>query len=74
MNRFTKTLSTLVLVVMVALSLIGCQSTSAPVEVTPEIVVPEAVPVAEVPVVEEPAPVVAPEPEPEPTVEEQPVY
>lgn len=73
-NRFTKTLSTLVLVVMVALSLIGCQSTSAPVEVTPEIVVPEAVPVAEVPVVEEPAPVVAPEPEPEPTVEEQPVY
>ena len=59
---------------MVALSLIGCQSTSAPVEVTPEIVVPEAVPVAEVPVVEEPAPVVAPEPELEPTVEEQPVY
>ncbi|MDD7271913.1 MAG: bifunctional UDP-sugar hydrolase/5'-nucleotidase [Spirochaetales bacterium] len=76
MNRFTKTLSTLVLVVMVALSLIGCQSTSAPVEVVPEIVVPEAVPVAEVPVVEEPAPVVAPEPEPvvEEPAKAEPVY
>ena len=82
MKRFTKTLSTLVLVTMLVLSLVGCQSTSAPVEIVPEIVepaveMPEApAPVVEAPVVETPVveePVVE-----EPVVEEpaaaEPVY
>ena len=54
MNRFTKTLSTLVLVTMLVLSLVGCQSTSAPVEIVPEIVEPVVeLPEAPAPVVEE---------------------
>ena len=60
MKRFSKTLSTVVLAAMLALALIGCQST-APVEAVPEIVVPESVPAVEVPA-----------PAPAPVVEEQP--
>ena len=77
MKRFTKTLSTLVLVTMLVLSLVGCQSTSAPVEIVPEIVepvveLPEApAPVVEAPAVEEP---VAEEPVVEEPAKAEPVY
>ncbi len=62
MKRFSKTLSSVFLVAMLALALIGCQST-APVETVPEVVVPPTVPAVEVPA---PAPVVEDTPVTEP--------
>ena len=48
MKRFPKTLSTILLSLLLAISLVGCQS-AQPVESVPEIVVPEAAPVVDQP-------------------------
>lgn len=58
MKRFSKAFTTVLLVALVAIALIGCKST-AKVEATPEIVVPAAAPVKEAPA---PAPVKEAEP------------
>ena len=65
MKRFSKNISSILLVALIAITLIGCSST-AKTEATPEIVVPVSTPVEVV--VPEPAP--APEPAPVPVVEE----
>lgn len=67
-KRFSKAFSTVLLVALVAIALIGCTST-AKVEATPEIVVPVA-PAKETPA---PAPAPAPVPEPAPAPEPAPV-
>lgn len=64
MKRFSKAFSTVLLVALIAISLIGCSST-VKVEEAPQIVAPVAAPAKEAPA---PAPV--PAPEPAPVVEE----